>query len=258
MGPLSDHAMGGQTSWRFCATVLNGYEKLCRAELEAKLAPWGPLGLHSTKVGRIFFTLGALREGGEPPDSSTAASAYRALGALETVEHLFAVVLEGDYAHDSTGQLALRHGGQVELAESSSRTPATTLEKDTLAQLARLVPASVWADAATAAACFQTVTAGGCDMHQPEPEPDHSPEPETEPSGPALSFRVDVKSGAHGGRAKSSIRRIASMAFSEGVAAVTDWEPRLSGFDILVSLFLSLKPNAVRHVLIPAPASHSN
>ena len=50
-------------AWRFCATVLNGFEKPARQELLEQLQPWAPLSLHSTKVGRIFFTLGALRYG---------------------------------------------------------------------------------------------------------------------------------------------------------------------------------------------------
>ena len=228
---------GEGSSWRFCATVLNGYEKPSRAELQAKLAPWGPLSLHSTKVGRIFFTLGALREADEPPGSAAAASAFRALGTLETVEHLFAVVLEGDYA----GQLGLRDAASAEPPEGSGGGgSAAVLEGAALAQLAQLVPPPAWAEAAAAAAAFQAATAARPAAAEPELELEPEPEPD-----PALSFRVDVKSGAHGGRAKSSIRRAASIAFSEGVAAATGWEPRLSGFDVLVFLFLSLKPNAV-------------
>lgn len=246
-------AMSGRISWRFCATVLNGYEKPSRAELQAKLAPWGPLSLHSTKVGRIFFTLGALRDADEPPGSLAAASAYRALGTLETVEHLFAVMLEGDYACDDAGKLQLRHGDLAMPADRSSDGPATVLEGAALAQLAQLVPLLAWSGAATAAAAFQAATAARPALTEPEPEavgPELGPELEPVPQrGPTLSFRVDVKSGAHGGRAKSSIRRAASIAYSESVASVTGWEPRLTGFDILVFLFLSLKPNAVSHVM---------
>lgn len=91
-------AVPSSPSWRFCATVLNGFEKPARQELAAKLEPWAPLELHSTKVGRIFFTLGALQLAGVEASSEAAAAALHVLAGLETVEHLFVVTVEGDYA----------------------------------------------------------------------------------------------------------------------------------------------------------------
>ena len=83
-------------SWRFCATVLNGFEKPARQELATRLQPWGPLELHSTKAGRMFFTLGALRDSGAAPDGAAGSAALQVMSRLETVEHLFAVAAEGD------------------------------------------------------------------------------------------------------------------------------------------------------------------
>ncbi len=37
--------LAGTASWRFCATVLNGFEKPARQELAAQLGRWAPLEL---------------------------------------------------------------------------------------------------------------------------------------------------------------------------------------------------------------------
>jgi hypothetical protein len=230
-------------SWRFCATVLNGYEKPARQELAAKLEAWAPLELHSTKVGRIFFTLGALRLAGAGADSEVAAAALCALAGLETVEHLFVVTVEGDYA--MVDGKPVQRGAEVPV-----EAPAAGLEDSAvLTMVAQHVSAAQWVGAAEVARALRALLVAAASQQGPEPEPERAEEARV-PKLP--KFRVDVKSGASGGRAKSSIRRAAGVAFASGVASATGWEPDLAQADIPIWVFLNVAGNP-RIPQVPRP-----
>ncbi len=200
---------------------------------------------HSTKVGRIFFTLGALREAGAAPGSNAGTAALQVMSKLQTVEHLFAVAAEGNYM--------LVDGSPVPASapehEAAPRAPLD--DPAILTTAAQQISAVRWAACDALAMTFRRV----CTEPEPElePEPEPEPQPQPEPQSETLeaqtsqtsqTFRVDVKCGSHGGRAKSSVRRMLGLAVASGVAATTGWEPVLSSAGVMVCVFLSLTGNS--------------
>lgn len=229
-------------SWRFCATVLNGFEKPARQELATRLQPWGPLELHSTKAGRMFFTLKALRDSGAAPDGAAGSVALQVMSRLETVEHLFAVAAEGDYMLVEGGLVVASSAEDVHAVQ---RAPLADPSILTIA--AQQIPAARWAACDALAVGFQAVSVCSTEVATATDAAELvglEPQPETQEMQPLRTFRVDVKCGSHGGRAKSSVRRTLGMAVASGVAATTGWEPVLSAAGVTVCVFLSLAGNS--------------
>jgi hypothetical protein len=225
---------------RFCASVVSGMDKRAAAELHTVLGPVGLLSVCNTKQGKVFFTLPVAAVGPALPK----------LAALQHTEHVYAVLLEGEFPEDQVQQRG-DGGGRC------------ALRPEFAASLPGRVPTVLWAEAAAAARALQRLQRGGGEATGQEtqaPEAGAGERPDR-----VVHFRADCKAG----KQSHHIRRAASAAFARSVAAIHSgaggggasgsgggcrWEPALRGDGLLhLSIFLHLLAPPVAPP--PKPAS---
>jgi hypothetical protein len=178
--------MSAAATRRFCASVVSGMDKRAAAELRAALEPRGLLDLSNTKQGKIFFTLPAAAVGG----------ALAALASLQHAEHVYAVLLEGDFPDMQAGDEDGGDGG--------------TLRPDTVGSLPERVLPVLWGEAAAAARELQRLQRG-----------DDAVKGRTAAQGEVVQFRADCKAG----KQSHYVRRAASAAFAKCAAPALSTTP---------------------------------